>query len=330
MNLREFYLLDQISEADFETVERIVNSTSKNVKYVDPATVYQAYQTGKAIFDMLNTKKSEQEKLMKYLKTELQLIKRLLYDVIERLEELKVFIHNEFRNHSVIKLGSILQIFEESYQTWWKFPNQLNVQEASDTFLKLREYNRDAQKYGYAHFNCIWLGVIHEIILLYYFDRPKDEVARILYNHSTYFKNANDAAISGSVKQSLNFAALQIKLLRDKYPAKTFVSEYWNPTTRGRCSFYMRQTLVIEGDLATGYNYSISEPVEIRRECEGGGPHKELVSLNANKLDLGSIIDSYNNARLHYLNKLVIDYQDCKTSSETCTYYATQLDSMYA
>lgn len=333
MDLQQFYSIGYMTEKELNVLNNKIIAAEKKVAVPDPATIYQAYQTGKAIYDLFKKKKGKKDELMSYLKKELTLIKQLLYDVIAKLEELKVFIRQESRENAVNNLESIIRIFNESYNTWWEQSRREDVKrEVSEVNIRLKEYNRVAQKHGFAHFHTIWIGVIYELVLLEYFERPKQEVKTILLNHSEYFKEGLQPTINGSIKQAYLLASQNIKTQNDQFPSTQYHNQF--SVTNRNCYITYKQTLTISGNLIDGFSFAVSDPVELRRECESprgggsdraGGPRNLLVAKMDIDTNFNAIISNYNSARLNYLNILLPLYKDTIIALENCEFYYKEL-----
>lgn len=343
MELSEFYLQNLLTAQEALEIEKTINDDGlklKGMNMPDPVTMYQAYQTGKKIYDMFKGSGGGDgmQELMDYMKREFQLVKQLLNDVLHRLDELQIFIANEFRQLAVNNLSSILRIFNESYLTWRANPTDETVKaEAGSVLLKLREYNRNAQQYGFAHFHCIWLAVLYENSLLTLLQKPKDEIQRILNNHGDYFKDGVDTSIKGSLMNIYLQKLNSIKKLSEKFGSPIdYVSTY--ERQEGRYERTYRQILKITGSLYAGYSFDLKDPVVISEYFDGGsiagGSHggggKALLnaSISAAELNLGAIRKSYNVARNNYLKTQLPELNDCKLAVDTCQFYHDELRKM--
>lgn len=324
MNLEEFYKNFIMNDEELNIIEENIFKPSNQELVYDPATIYQAYQTGIKIYEIFSKKKDKNEELINYLKHEFNLIKQLLNDVLLKLEELKVLIKEESRINALNNLESIIRIFNESYSTWLKYPNREDVKkEVSEVNIRLKEYNRIAQNHGYAHFHTIWCGIVIELLLLHYLRRPKEEIKTILSNHAGYFKSCLNPLLNNSIKNSYIKLAEKIENENKKYPSKQFENKF--SERRKSCDIDYHQVLNVTGSLFEGYDFAESGPNITSKICEGGqgprGGHGIVTSFNFNNQNFNEIRNKYINARINYLNNLLPNFKDLSIALDTCNYF---------
>jgi hypothetical protein len=339
MDLKLFYSQNQMTLDEAVAIEKKHAESEMDFEKLfvpDPGTIIQAYEFGKSVYDMFGGGDGDLDEVLDYMKREFKIVKQLLNDVLLKLNELKVFIKEESRINAVNNLGSILRIFNESYSTWYKNPNDEHLKtEASDVLLKLREYNRTAQEHGYAHFHTIWIAVLYERSLLKLLKKPSDEVQRIFLNHAIYFNEALSNAITGSITYIFLQKVEEIKQLDLKFSTKEY-NKIYNEDAGVLFQNTFSQKLVIKGDLYSGYEYSIKNPVLIARTRteghvsggSGGGGHKSVLEIQGVDVDFAKIINSYKKARKVYLNTLFPQYMDMKKAVETCQFYYNEIVKM--
>lgn len=331
MEVNEFYISQLLPEKELYKLQNQLAKIKVQLP-PDPATIYQAYQTGKTIYNLFKKQKGKKDELMYYLKAEIAIIKQLLKDVLQKLEELKVFIAEQSRLEAVNNLESIQRIFQESYDTWWRYPRRDDVKkEVSEVSIRLKEYNRVAQKHGFAHYHTIWISIIYELMLLEYFDRPAKERKQILGNHADYFNEAQRAEVPGSIKFAVLSALHDIQVQSNLFPPSQFHNDYGREIRS--CYYTYRQTLTVTGSLTEGFKFSYGDPVQTGRSCEspaggggrGGGPRFSLIAPQSAEVDLTAIAARYTAARNHYLQQLLPKLQDITLALENCQYFEAEL-----
>jgi hypothetical protein len=338
MSAIEFYEKEfAFNNEAYKTLIRLQGKTSP--KAVDPGTVIAAIETGKKIYDLFNKKKGKKDEMIAYMKKEFAAIKKLLGQVLNELEELKVLVNSQIRDFTVNNLDSVIKIFNESYDTWWKYSNRDDIKrEVAETYSKLKEYVRVAEQYGYAHFNTIWVAVMYEYTILDYYGRPKTERVEILKGHQQYFQEALNPGIAGSIVNSLNATAGQIVTLNNNYPALQHTN-VWSRQVGINYITY-NQTLTISGSVLTGFAINLGEVIEVGRQrdtdtrpgcvrCkEESEQLKALLNFKAKNIDFNATINNYNSALRMYSTVLLPSLNELRAGKQGLETYVACLSAL--
>lgn len=283
---------------------------------VDPSTVIAVFKTGQEIYKNFKKDKKDEGNFARYIRQEFETIKKLLGDVLVSMNDLKVFIKDEFVKESLIKLEAIIIVFEQQYQTWWDYPNRNNsIESSSDIFNKLRQYNIEAQKRGYAHYNTIWLAVICELVMHEYHETPNEEMQSVLKDHIQYFENGLNAKLEGSIVNALQTNRKEYEKFKSRFPPLSLKRLNMRGGTERVSAeekvFFTNRTdsfLEILGDTDEGFRFNGPEYKEFETRTKykpdtmGNFPvfvattPKGYQEVNKFPLDYKDVIDKYTNA----------------------------------
>jgi hypothetical protein len=91
---------------------------------VEPVSLIAAIETGYKLYSLFKKKEGKKDELVTYLQKEFGFLRALLLEVLDRLDELKVLVKSEIRGLTVNNLDGALTRFNQSYDTWWRYPNR--------------------------------------------------------------------------------------------------------------------------------------------------------------------------------------------------------------
>ncbi|MGE7775203.1 hypothetical protein ACQKLP_10795 [Chitinophaga sp. NPDC101104] len=293
-----------------------VNSTKMLAPIpVDPGTVMAALETGRKVMGLLRKRKGKNNELMDYLKKEIAFIKQLLYDVLDRLEELKVLVKAEFRALAINNLEEIIRMVDESYITWWDRRAEPETrQEANIYYLQLRQYLNVSQNYGYSHYNTVWMAIVYELMFLDYFDKPAQEIASIMRNHVTFYESAINPKLPGSISAALLQQKADAVEFAKKYPEQTYSRSYTERDSRDYREYFYTEAMIVKGNIFEGFTFQITPPKLERVERlggggsgGGGGPKNNLPPdiRTIDKQNFDSVRNYYYAGQSYYSNELL-------------------------
>ncbi len=313
--------------------DRLLKARGSKLFAVDPKTIQLVIQAasflislfGREDYSAIEKSLNEIGNWIKKVAKELNKISVLLEEIRNELIALRIYIDTAFSRDVEIAVLSCCESYVTNLTVLKEDPDSDTTKQIFiGTYLELQKMNGMLRRYGYVNILTVFYGFRVELDLARILKYSKDTQIQIARNYSSYFSDAMDTTLSGSIPNVIASLNNEIESIRrDFHPGhKGLAGTWWyrdNMRTNCRPSrplgllecethwdeWRMSPSYDITGSLDQGFDVVVS-PTEIYRES-GRNDYLEGQdsALDAARLYLRSdVLPSYNKACIRYKSLL--------------------------
>ncbi|WP_332023910.1 hypothetical protein [Kaistella sp.] len=309
--------------------------------FVDPATIGMIVSAAKFAYETFGKKKSDNNKWLKEISTQLSEIKKLLIGVAQALDLLQVHIDKKFEELVSTKLIATIQTIEANNSHWRRnndrYLNNSQMQkEIQELLFELQQSVRQLMQYGYGHYDTIAFAMRIELYLTMISNRHSSSVSKLLETYKYHFTECTDVKMKNSVSFSIDSIEKHINRLQSETKEGRFLVRTYEKV-EGEDVYRIEEFQNITGKLEIGFTM-IQEQTKkhIRsrgRNDHGGGGGRGFVENFietqfefTDKYKTSDIFSIYQQKHLTYKEILFPNKEILLKSNEMILRYIKQID----
>jgi hypothetical protein len=308
-------------------IESKLNDTQFGIEYYKSAAFSAEIGAAAVLAVTIALEFSKGKKFLDEIREKIDRTINLLERVIHLLEDLKVFVREEFRYYVESELLAVMQTIKINDKDWiikLESKKESSIREVKDQvvplYSTLQIASRRAFRYGYKHFLYMINAYGLEIRLAKFLDKDVSAIKEISADYKFYFEECK--SIDNPDKETFGTELSSILSNSEEVASKYIPNTLeWKEYMRdGECDLTFKVTLIITGSINTGFSYNPSRQL-IRQHCtrgDGGRAGKGALHFSSNSIldnhpTVEQVINDYN-----YHQNLYNEYTIKATKLKEC------------